>query len=143
MRYWRGRGLKAIIYLDDGIVTVKGRAKATVESAKVKQDLESAGLIVNVEKCVWEPSCKIEWLGFYIDLALGEFSVPAEKISTLKVKLSEAKQETPPSKAIGQYNQQNNVNVPCIRFGYQTDDQKFVCRSKQQSCLVSPSKYNI
>ena len=59
-RYWRGRGLKAIIYLDDGIVAVKGKAEATVESAKVKQDLESAGLIVNIEKCVWEPSCKIE-----------------------------------------------------------------------------------
>ena len=85
VRYWRGRGLKTIIYLDDGIIAVKGKVEATVE--------ESAGLIVNIEKCVWEPSCKIEWLGFYIDLALGEFSVPTGKISTLKAKLSKAKQK--------------------------------------------------
>ena len=42
--------------MDDGIVVVKGKAKATVESVKVKQDLESAGPIVNIEKCVWELS---------------------------------------------------------------------------------------
>jgi len=28
VRYWRGRGLKAIIYLDDGIVAVKGKDAA-------------------------------------------------------------------------------------------------------------------
>jgi len=94
VRYWRGRGLKAIVYLDDGIVAVKGKDEATIESKKVRQDLELAGFIVNIEKCVWDrPSCKIEWLGFNMDLALGEFSVPDQKIATLKAKLSEAIQK--------------------------------------------------
>jgi len=39
VRYWRGRGLKAIVYLDDGIIAVKGEEKVKVESSKVKQDL--------------------------------------------------------------------------------------------------------
>ena len=39
VRYWRSRGLKAIVYLDDGIIAVKGEEKVKVESSKVKQDL--------------------------------------------------------------------------------------------------------
>ena len=46
------------------IIEVKGKAKAIVENAKVKQVLKLAGIIDNVEKCVWEPSCKIKWFGF-------------------------------------------------------------------------------
>jgi len=60
VRYWRGRGLKAIVYLDDGIIAVKGEAEAKAESMAVKRDLELAGLIVNVEKCAWEPSHRME-----------------------------------------------------------------------------------
>ena len=64
IRYWRGRGLKAIIYLDDGIAAVRGRQKALVESTRVKEDIEKAGFIINVEKSVWNPSQTMEWLGF-------------------------------------------------------------------------------
>ena len=92
IRYWRSRGLKAIVYLDDGIFAVRGENEAKIESIRVQQDLEKAGFVVNIEKCMWEPSQRVEWLGFYIDLALGEFSVPTQKILTLKTKLAEAKE---------------------------------------------------
>ena len=88
IRYWRGRGLKAIIYLDDGIVAVRGRQKALVESTRVKEDIEKAGFIINVEKSVWNPSQTMEWLGFQIDLSVGEFSVPASKIDALKIEFT-------------------------------------------------------
>ena len=91
IRYWRGRGLKAIIYLDDGIVAVRGRQKALVESTRVKEDIEKAGFIINVEKSVWNPSQTMEWLGFQIDFSVGEFSVPASKIDALKSSLLEVK----------------------------------------------------
>ena len=55
IRYWHGRGLKATVYLDDGIVAVKGRQEALAESARVKQNIEDAGFIINVEKSTWEP----------------------------------------------------------------------------------------
>ena len=42
IRIWRGRWLKAIIYLDDGIVAVKGKERAIRDSALVKSDLENA-----------------------------------------------------------------------------------------------------
>jgi len=50
MKYWQGRGLKAIVYLDDGIISVEGRENALRESAQVRQDLVSAGFIVNHDK---------------------------------------------------------------------------------------------
>jgi len=40
IRYWRGRGLKAIIYLDDGIMAVPGLQMALYESLLVKGDLD-------------------------------------------------------------------------------------------------------
>ena len=50
VKYWRGRGSKAIVYLEDGIIAVKGEVQAKIESNKVKQDLEKAEFIVNIEK---------------------------------------------------------------------------------------------
>ena len=48
VRYWRDQGLKAIVYLDDGIVAVEGWEKALHESKLVQGDLKEAGFIVNV-----------------------------------------------------------------------------------------------
>jgi len=42
VRYWLGMGLKAIVYLDDGIISVK-EVEATTESRKVEQDLKQVG----------------------------------------------------------------------------------------------------
>ena len=78
VRYWRGRGLKTIVYLDDGIVAVEVWGKALHESKLVQGDLKEAGFIVNVEKSEWKPSTKVEWLGFMINLSKGEFSIPVE-----------------------------------------------------------------
>ena len=40
VRYWRGRGLKVIVYLDDGIIAVEGESEALNESSRVQQDLQ-------------------------------------------------------------------------------------------------------
>ena len=87
IKLWRGRGLKAIIYIDDGIIAVKGEDKAKRESLSVRKDLESAGFVVNIEKSQWEPCKSLEWLWFGIDLNLGVFSVPDRKIEELQALL--------------------------------------------------------
>ena len=66
---------------------MKGKDEALVESPRVKQDIESARFVINREKSIWEPSQALEWLGFLIDLSVGEFSVPASKIEALKSRL--------------------------------------------------------
>jgi len=50
VRYWWGRGLKAIIYINDDIILVKGEVEATTESRKVEEDLKHADFIVSIEK---------------------------------------------------------------------------------------------
>ena len=76
IKLWRGKGLKAIIYLDDGIVSVKGEHQAREASAQARDDLEKADFIFNAEKSSWVPSQIIDWLDFRIDLAEGMFSAP-------------------------------------------------------------------
>ena len=49
IRLLRGRGLKAIVYLDDDIVAIRGKERAIRENTLVKSDLESAGFVVNLE----------------------------------------------------------------------------------------------
>ena len=57
----------------------------------MKQELESASFVVNIEKSQWDLAHSIEWLGFIVDLSKGEFSVPSHKLDTLKSKLLELK----------------------------------------------------
>ena len=83
VRFWRSRGLKAILYLDDGVLAVKGKEETLKESKQVQQDLKNAGLMTNLEKSQWEPTRCNEWLGFITDLEKGQFLVPPGKISSL------------------------------------------------------------
>ena len=46
VRHWRGRGLKAIVYLDDGIVAINGERRAQEEIILVRRELENAGFII-------------------------------------------------------------------------------------------------
>lgn len=70
-------------------MAVKGKRKALEESQQVRRELESAGFVKNIEKSQWDPSVRIEWLGFLIDLDKGEFTVPDHKISSLNSQLRE------------------------------------------------------
>jgi len=85
VKLWRGKGLKAIIYLDNRIVSVKGERQAVGASSQVKLDLENAGFVINTEKSSWAPSQAIEWLGFRIDLVKGMISVPTGKLEALQL----------------------------------------------------------
>ena len=44
IKHWRGEGLRAIIYLDDGIVAVNGEAAAISASSQVRAELANGGL---------------------------------------------------------------------------------------------------
>ncbi|KAL5463210.1 hypothetical protein EMCRGX_G032089 [Ephydatia muelleri] len=83
VKLWRSRGLKCLMYLDDGIVAVKGKESAEKASMWVRGSLERAGFVMNVDKSVWTPSHRVMWLGFNIDLLDGYVSVPREKVDML------------------------------------------------------------
>ena len=79
-----------IIYLDDGIVAVKGKETADAASKKVENDLKKVGLVENHEKSTWMPTQCLRWLGFVIDLEGGKVKVPTEKLEALQSQLKQA-----------------------------------------------------
>ena len=83
VRYWRGQGIRIFVYLDDGIGAAAGGAEAADVSRVVRSTLELAGFVSNCEKSVWQPTQRLQWLGFIINTSLGQIDTPPEKISRL------------------------------------------------------------
>ena len=139
IRHWWGRGLKAILHLDDGIVAIKRESAAIQEGTQVKDDLERVGFIVNLDKSKWESCYTMEWLGFQIELAKGEFCVPANKISMLMSQLLEVKgvQLAPARKLASLIGKIVSMSIP----SYQANDQGSVCHNTSKGSLVP--KFNI
>ena len=69
---WRGKGIRVIMYVDDGTVVSKSESQCCEHRDMVVSDLERAGFVLNVNKCCLEPSGK--WLGFIVDLSEGNFT---------------------------------------------------------------------
>lgn len=86
IKLWRGKGVRCVVYLDDGIIIATGIDRARSDSCLVKESLESAGFVVNTAKSHWEPKHEGQWLGFNIDLESGYVyvSVPPQKIISLQ-----------------------------------------------------------
>ena len=84
------QGLRALLYLDDGIVAVQGEETAKKVSQRVRLDLVKAGLVEHSAKYSWVPSHQTDWLGFSLDLERGVISIPEGKIVVLKTQLEHA-----------------------------------------------------
>ena len=80
---WRGRGIKAIIYIDNGIAASRSFAIAKSVREIVRHDLLSAGFVINNEKSDFNPKTKGKWLGTVIDTRELTFTIPQEKIAKL------------------------------------------------------------
>ena len=65
VKLWRSKGLKAVMYLDNGIhvCAVKSNIEAKKASAWVRDALECAGLVVHEGKSVWLLSLKHSVVG--------------------------------------------------------------------------------
>jgi hypothetical protein len=56
VKIWRSKGIKIVLYLDDGIIIGKDRQEAITAVNIVRNDLINAGFIINNEKSVWNPT---------------------------------------------------------------------------------------
>ena len=84
MGYWRKRGLRIIVYLDDGLCTVSGQENAHKSSVFVESTPEKSGFVANVRKSIWEPTQHLQWLGFILDMSKGHIETPIERLSVAK-----------------------------------------------------------
>ena len=78
-----GRGIKSIIYIDDSITAFRGFEIAKSFSEFVRNDLLSAGFVINNEKSDFNPKTKGKWLGTIINTRELTFTVLQEKITKL------------------------------------------------------------
>ena len=76
-----GGGIKAIIYTDNGIAAFQGFENVESVSAIIRNDLLSAGFVINNEKSDLNPKTKGKWLGVRRDTRELTFTVPLEKIT--------------------------------------------------------------
>ena len=90
VKRWRGKGIRAIIYIDDGIVGSKSQEQCLKDEHFVTSDLELAGFVLNIPKSQLEPHQLGGWLGFIIDLCKGNLHVPEEKVDNLKSSIRQA-----------------------------------------------------
>ena len=71
-----GRGIKAIIYIDDNIAAFRGFGIAKSVIELVRHDVLSGGFVINNEKNDFSPKTKRKCLGTIIDTKELTFTVP-------------------------------------------------------------------
>ena len=85
---WRNKGIRAIVYINDGIGASKTKALNEAHRDIVISDLEQAGFVLNIPKYCLKPQQIGKWLGFIIDLLKGKFYVPEDKLESLKAAIN-------------------------------------------------------
>ena len=56
VRRWRSLGIAIVMYIDDGFITAPDKQTLIDHAKIVKEDLHSAGFIINDKKSFWNPS---------------------------------------------------------------------------------------
>ena len=82
-KHWRLQGNCIAIFLDDGWGKVQDRKDCHATAQAVRNDLDSAGFIVNDEKSVWEPSQVLNWLGITWNSILGTLKIVDRRITNI------------------------------------------------------------
>lgn len=59
VKFWRSKGHKVVMYLDDGIGGAQTIESAEILSSKIQADLNDLGFILGDDKCQWKPTQKI------------------------------------------------------------------------------------
>ena len=80
VKHWMAKGIRAI---DDGICAASSTQEAERYSVILQADLEGAGFVLNLKSRL-SPHQVGDWLGFMVDLSLGYFIVPDDRITRLK-----------------------------------------------------------
>ena len=88
VKYLRERGIKVIMFLDDGIGGHKEYETAVSASDFTKQSLIQFGFLLADDKCHWEPLKRVAWLGYYLDMERNMLYILKERILRLKTSVA-------------------------------------------------------
>ena len=71
------------MYLDDTLVMAQTRESLKEHLSQMASVLQSLGFTLNQQKCVWEPTRRIEFLGCIVDSETQMISLPGDKLSKI------------------------------------------------------------
>lgn len=63
VKFWRTKGYKIVLYLDDGIGGASTFQEAKVVSSEIQGDLDKLGFLLAEDKSHWDPVQELVWLG--------------------------------------------------------------------------------
>ncbi|MCP3663685.1 MAG: hypothetical protein GY696_14550 [Gammaproteobacteria bacterium] len=79
--YWRKKGFKIVLYMDDGILVVEYYSDGILISREIRGDLHNFGIVTVPEKCQWEPKQTVDWLGVFFNLRDFFISIPDNRVA--------------------------------------------------------------
>ncbi|CAC5404240.1 unnamed protein product [Mytilus coruscus] len=88
-RYIAWMGVRMIIYLDDILLMAENPPKMQIHRNSTLFLLQKLGFLIDWKKSSLNPTQKIEFLGFQINLVGVMFYLPTEKVSQIKTKCTE------------------------------------------------------
>lgn len=80
VKCWRKRGIKIVLYLDDGFVFAPSKHECLSVSEFIQNSLSQFGLLINFQKSIFYPTQNLEWLGILWDSKSFSISVPTRRI---------------------------------------------------------------
>ena len=82
--FLRSQGVRLLVYLDDILLMALSKARLKEHFAIAINLLNNLGFLLNLKKCITEPSQVMEFLGFVINSVEMTLSLPESKVSKIK-----------------------------------------------------------
>ena len=83
--HWRSAGIQVVKFLDDGGFFIKDKNSAIAHSLHVRKDLLRSGSVYSIKKCIWDPTQKMDWLGFTWNSENGSISIAPHRVEKIKL----------------------------------------------------------
>jgi hypothetical protein len=84
LRPLRAQGIRLIAYLDDILLLAPSKQLAVSQGQRLVRQLHQLGFDLKAEKCVLEPTQRIEFLGFNLDSVSLSVHLPTGKVKKLR-----------------------------------------------------------
>ena len=81
VKHWRSKGIKILVYIDDGLCIENTFEKALYHSKIVKQDILDSGFVPHEQKSNWIPTQSTTFLGVDVDTSSGVLSITESRIN--------------------------------------------------------------
>ena len=84
VEFWRSKGYRVILFLDDGLAASNNMHGAKLMSNDLKNDLLEFGFLIAEEKSDWEPKPIVTWLGHVFNFKTGTVYITDDRVKNIQ-----------------------------------------------------------